>query len=285
MLLQSKRSLFEKQLIYDYIIPIGIVIIALFILFRLVRIARFYYALRYEKLVFNHVYFRLRKLTPVQHSILKKECSFYGKLSNKHKQYFEHRVATFIRVNKFVPKEGLIITDQMKVLIAATAIMLTFGFRKYLLNLVNTIIIYPKSFYSNTNEAYHKGEFNPQLKVIVFSWEDFLHGYKIGDDNLNLGIHEFGHVIHINALHNSDTNSIIFNQKFRELTEYLQKHKLVRENLIASKYFRAYAYTNHYEFFAVLLENFIETPVEFKSQFPRLYANMKQMLNFNYAGY
>ncbi len=32
-------------------------------------------------------------------------------------------------------------------------------------------------------------------------------------------------------------------------------------DLIGSKYFRAYAYTNQYEFFAVLLENFIETPL------------------------
>ena len=108
---------------------------------------------------------------------------------------------------------------------------------------------------------------------------------SIGDDNLNLGIHEFGHAIHLNAARKSDVSSLIFNKGFKSLTEYLQNHESVRKDLIASKYFRAYAYTNYFEFFAVLLENFIETPIEFKSQFPQLYSYMQQMLNFKFAGY
>ena len=140
-------------------------------------------------------------------------------------------------------------------------------------------------YYSKINEMQHKGETNPQLKTIVFSWEDFRKGYQIGNDNLNLGIHEFGHAIHLNAFSASDISSIIFNQGFENLTTYLQNHKRVRERLIATRYFRAYAYTNHFEFFAVLLENFIETPHEFKSQFPKLYDYLKRMLNFNFAHY
>ena len=69
------------------------------------------------------------------------------------------------------------------------------------------------------------------------------------------------------------------------LNNYLQNHEVVRKKLISSRYFREYAYTNQYEFFAVLLENFIETPLEFKTQFPELYRHMKQMLNFKFAGY
>ena len=123
------------------------------------------------------------------------------------------------------------------------------------------------------------------MKAIVFSWKDFKHGYNIGDDNLNLGIHEFGHAIHLNASMNNDVSSLVFSQGFQNLTSYLQKNPTLRENLIASKYFRAYAYTNQFEFFAVLLENFVETPKEFKSQFPHLYGYIKQMLNFKFAGY
>jgi len=43
--------------------------------------------------------------------------------------------------------------------------------------------------------------------------------------------------------------------------------------------------TNQYEFIAVIIENFIETPQEFKSQFPEVYSKVKQMLNFDFAGY
>ncbi len=256
-----------------------------------VVLSRFYiffeqqYALKNKKPFFLNAIIFSKKLSNNQLQILKTEFSFYNSLSIKEQDIFSHRLAAFISSKTFVGREGIKPTDEMKVLIAATAVMLTFGFRNYLIDLIEMIIIYPKAYYSQVNETYHKGETNPHLNAIVFSWEDFKHGYKIGDDNLNLGIHEFGHAIHLNAFRNDDVSSLIFNQGFEDLTNYLQNNETVRKELIASKYFRAYAYTNHFEFFAVLLENFIETQLEFKSQFPELYICMKRMLNFKFAGY
>jgi Mlc titration factor MtfA (ptsG expression regulator) len=45
-------------------------------------------------------------------------------------------------------------------------------------------------------------------------------------------------------------------------------------------YFRLYAYTNQYEFIAVILEYFFETPREFKQKLPELYGMVKKMINF-----
>lgn len=243
------------------------------------------YASKYKKPFFLNATLSKNKLTNNQLKLLEKEFLFYSKLNNKKQSVFRHRLATFIKHKKFIGREDLEPNDKMKVLISATAVMLTFGFRNYLIELVDVILIYPKAYYSEINEVYHKGETNPQMRTIVFSWEDFLKGYHIGDDNLNLGIHEFGHAIHLDAVRNDDVSSLIFKQGFTDLTNFLQHHKMVRQDLIASKYFREYAYTNHYEFFAVLLENFIETPEQFKSQFPRLYNYMRQMLNFKFASY
>jgi len=285
MLLQSEQEIFESLLIYKYIIPIGIIIIGLFILYRLVRVFEFVYASKFKKPIVTHLSLRLKKLTPKQRTVLKNESSFYKKLSGRHQRYFEHRTAKFIKSNEFIGKKELIVTERMKVLIAATAVMLTFGFRKYKIGIIDKVIIYPNTYFSQINEVEHKGEINPKLKVIVFSWKDFEQGYKIGDDNLNLGIHEFGHAVHLNSINNSDISSVIFKKGFMNLTNYLQRNDSVRKDLINSKYFRTYAYTNQFEFFAVLLENFIETPNTFKAQFPRLYNYMKDMLNFNFAGY
>ena len=80
-------------------------------------------------------------------------------------------------------------------------------------------------------------------------------------------------------------SSTIFKDSFKELTELLSSNKPLRDVLIKSKYFRDYAYTNQYEFVAVLIEYFIESPVDFKNQFPRIYSKVRQMLNFNFAGY
>lgn len=270
------------ELVFVIIFFVGI---ASVVLSRLYVYVEQVYALKYYRPFFRNVIIFKKDIDEDQITLLEKEVSFYRNLNKRDKAIFRHRLATFLKQKKFIGREGLVPTDEMKVLIAATAIMLTFGFRNYLIELIDIIVIYPKAYYSQINNTYHKGEINPQLKTMVFSWEDFKKGYHIGDDNLNLGIHEFGHAIHLNAFSSSDVSSLIFNQGFRNLTNFLQHHKIVRQDLIASKYFRTYAYTNHYEFFAVLLENFIETPDDFKSQFPRLYRYMKQMLNFKYAGY
>lgn len=285
MVLKIEQEIRELDVFTYFIVPSIITFIVVFILYRLFKLVQIKYANKYSKPIFNHVYFYKKELAPSHRLILQQEHSFYNKLSEKNQIYFEHRVNVFINNKEFIGKQELIVTEYMKVLIAATATMLTFGFKKHTLNLINKVIIYPESYYSQINETYHKGETNPRLKAIVFSWEDFLHGYEIGNDNLNLGVHEFGHAIHLNATLNNDISSYIFNNGFKNLTSYLQNNEAVRKELIASKYFRAYAYTNHFEFFAVLLENFVETPKDFKSRFPQLYKYMQQMLNFKFAGY
>lgn len=243
------------------------------------------YVMRNRKPFFVHFYIKLKRLTPKQRLILVHEFIFYKRLSNKEQQYFEHRVAAIIKDKTFIGRGNFEITDEVKILISSTAVMLTFGFRDFYIGLIDKIFVYPDAFYSNTNQDYHKGEFNPKLKALVLSWDDFEQGYNIGDDNLNLGIHEFAHAIHLNSIKEKDVSSTLFKDSFKELTSLLSANEILRKELIASKYFRAYAYTNQFEFLAVLIEYFIETPLEFKAQFPSIYVKVKQMLNFEFAGY
>lgn len=266
---------------------LGIFFIAFSIIFiyygiRTIEIA---FVMRKKKPLFIHKYLFLRRLTKKQQSILKQRFSFYKKLNKQQQHYFEHRVASFIKDKDFIGREGLVITDEVKVLVSATAVMLTFGFRDFYIGLINKIFVYPNVFFSNTNKEYHKGEFNPMLRAIVLSWEDFKDGYEINDDNLNLGIHEFAHAIHLNSRKEHDVSSNIFQDSFNELINLLTGNSVLKQKLITYKYFREYAYSNQYEFIAVIIETFIETPQEFRSQFPEVYIKVKQMLNFNFAGY
>lgn len=242
------------------------------------------YAAIYNRPLYAIFYFHKRSLSPEQLDILSNKFSFYKKLDKKHQKYFEHRVASFIKSKSFVGRDGVVISDELMVLISSTACMLTFGFRNYSIDLINHIFIYPKEFYSITNGKYHKGEFNPKLKILVLSWKDFEEGFRDSTSNKNLGIHEFAHAIHLNCLKKRDVNSIIFRSSFDELMEILVEKKL-RKRLIKSHYLRNYAFTDQFEFIAVSIESFIESPKEFKSKFPNIYSKIKQMLNFNFAGY
>ncbi|MGS2725207.1 zinc-dependent peptidase [Psychroserpens sp. BH13MA-6] len=254
-------------------------------------LSRFYvffeeqYAMRMKRPFFVHFYLFKKTLNKSERRVLNQRFGFYQKLNHIQKKRFEHRVARFLSKKEFIGREGFIITAESKVLIAATATMLTFGFRNYNIDLVETIIVYPAAFYSHSNETYHKGELNPKLRALVLSWEDFVHGYDIARDNLNLGIHEFTHAIHINSLQSTDVSALVFKKSFEELTDLLTAEQALRQKLIASRYFRPYAFTNHYEFLAVIVETFIETPDDFKQQFPRIYKKTKEMLNFNFADY
>jgi Mlc titration factor MtfA (ptsG expression regulator) len=243
------------------------------------------FATRNKRPFFVHFYLFKRTLTEEEKHILQRKFGFYQRLNFKEKEQFEHRLATFLKKKQFLGREDLEVTTEMKVFIAATSVMLTFGFRDYRIDLIDKIIIYPSVFYSNSNDAYHKGELNPQLKALVFSWKDFMEGYITENDNINLGIHEFTHAIHLNSLKNKDISSIIFKTAFSELTDLLTSEETLRQKLIASKYFREYAFTNQFEFVAVIVETFIETPDDFKQQFPRIYKKTKEMLNFNFAMY
>lgn len=260
---------------------IAVVFITLYFAYHMIEMV---YVMKYNKPLYDNYYFHLKHLQPNQLNILKSQFSFYNKLEGKYKRYFEHRVASFIEDKTFIGRKGVKIDNEKKVLVSATACMLTFGFRNYYIGLIDRIFIYPDEFYSTSNEKFHKGEFNPQLRALVLSWKDFKEGIENETDKINLGIHEFTHAIHINCLKKRDVSSIIFRSSLNELISIISDKKH-RSKLIESHFLRKYAFTNQFEFLAVSIESFIETPAEFKAKFPLMYNKIKQMLNFNFAEY
>jgi Mlc titration factor MtfA (ptsG expression regulator) len=234
----------------------------------------------FNKPLYLYLYLFPKKLTKNQKLILENEFQFFKKLSNKKKIYFEHRVNRFINHYKFIGKEQIIVTDEMMIMIAGTYIMLTFGMRHYLINKFRAIIIYPTAYFSTSNQQYHKGEFNPIMKAVAFSWKDFVLGHQTTNDNLNLGLHEFAHVLHFHGMKSNDPSAALFFDEFNKVITYFKDEKL-NKMLSVNDYFREYAFENQFEFIAVILEHFFETPKLFKSKYPELYQYVSSMINFN----
>ncbi|QIE60403.1 zinc-dependent peptidase [Rasiella rasia] len=266
-----------------WLAPYAYTIVLLGFGFFLFRVFENWYASNFNKPLFRH-FFVYKKISAAQVTILENEFYFYTLLSAKHKRQFKHRIATFIASKEFVGRDGLVITERMKTLIAAVGCMLSFGRKNYEYSLIKYVLIYPEEFYSEANQAYHKGEFNPRQKALVFSWKDFEFGYRINDDNLNLGIHEFMHAMQLEARKSRDIDATRFSKQFQNILKRLT-HQEVKDKLDETRYFRAYAFTNQYEFMAVLAEYFIESPTDFKDHFPQLYDHTQKLLNFRFAGY
>ena len=247
----------------------------------LFRLFEYGFGFVFGKPLFVHFCLFPKKISSNALHFLNTQFPFYISLSDKKKVYFEHRIACFLGRYEFVSRENFAITEDIKVHVAATFTMLSFGMREYLSEVFDKIIIYPSIYYSRITKQYHKGEFNPNTKTVVFSWEDFQKGFDISSDNLNLGIHEFVHVLHYHGLQSNDSSAMLFSRMYTIINEEVSE-AVLREQLMQSNYFRVYAFTNQYEFLAVILENYFETPLEFKMRFPDLYTKVGLMLNMKY---
>jgi Mlc titration factor MtfA (ptsG expression regulator) len=258
-------------------------VIFIIILYFLFQVFENWYAEKYHRPLFRNILV-FRTLSNAQETILKSQFTFYNTLSKKHKKQFRHRVATFINDKNFVGREGTKITIEMQTLVAAIGCMLSFGRKKYLYGILDTVIIFPKEFYSAVNDAYHKGEFNPRGKALVLSWKHFKEGYQIDNDNYNLGLHEFMHAMHLEAKGGMELDASRFMRHFQHIMRQLSDEEL-KKTLDNTKFFRAYAFTNQYEFMAVLTEYFFESPKELKQYFPVVYDHVNKALNLQVAGF
>ncbi|WP_418263950.1 zinc-dependent peptidase [Flavobacterium faecale] len=141
-----------------------------FLIALLFRVIEPFYMFVFNKPLYLYWYPFPKSISNKQRLILENNFPFYDRLSLKKKKYFEHRLKGFLNRYLFIGKD-IQITDEMRILIGATYVMLTFGLRKYFTGLFSRIIIYPSAYYSSVNSSYHKGEFNPKMKSVVFSWK------------------------------------------------------------------------------------------------------------------
>ncbi|MEW7279848.1 zinc-dependent peptidase [Aquimarina sp. 2201CG1-2-11] len=248
-----------------------------------------YYVLRYLESVYVkykgkpyyvHCYPILKKL-PSHLQLFLDENAFYKILDKKQKKYFAHRAAKFIERTRFVGRDGLVIDDFMRMQVTIMVTQLTFGMRHYQLGYLYTIILYPSSFYSILNKTENLGEFNPRSKALALSWKHFQKGNLHQDKGKSLGIHEITHAIHYNSIKNNDISSEIFYDTFLLLEKHLGSVEL-RKKIVDTKILREYAYTDKFEFIAVLVEVFMESPMKLKNEFPDIYYYVSRMLNFRY---
>ena len=217
------------------------------------------------------------KLAYDYRKVLEKHAFYYQRLSPENKQKFEERVYAFIRSKTFIPRRFKKVTLEMKTLIAASAVQLTFGFDKFEMPHFQKILIYPDAYYSLIRKAYHKGEVNPAARLLVFSWKNFIEGYKDPSDSKNLGLHEMAHVL---KLENKVLKSEV---AFLDPDLYSEWGKIAAQHIERLKrepdlLFRRYAAENEYEFFAVAIEIFFERPFALRAIHSEIYDLLKGLL-------
>ena len=164
--------------------------------------------------------------------------------------------------------EGLELTEEMQVTIAAQASLMLLGVPGFFFDNVKTILVFPKASRRQTDNGWEKSE---QYRAgeawqggpSILSWRDTLRGGRNEDDGQNLVIHEFAHAL--DGLDGEMGGNIMFDDRetsqrwsavvAREYAELCQaKERGIRTVL------DHYGATNEAEFFAVSSESFFEQP-------------------------
>lgn len=232
-----------------------------------------------EAIFQRHSYLRRPRLSAADKVYLEDNFPYYQRLNPNHKDEFVKKLEMVLKGRSFIGRSEIrVITQEMKLLIGATIVMVTFGFRDLRLPHFSKILIYPDTYYSTISKQYHRGEVNPRHGIIVLSWNCFLRGLENETDGENLGIHEIAHALKLENIIKGNDESDFF-----DLSTYMEYKTLALEEIAiinsgSDSFFRSAGGINEHEFFAVALENFFERPHPFFQYNSKLYGTLVRLL-------
>ena len=198
-------------------------------------------------------------------------------------------VRGFVREKHFEGIDGLTITEEIKVIVAAQACMLLLHLDTGPFPRVRSIILYPGTFVPKAPLLDRHVRVEPEQErapllgeslrgVIVLSWESVQQSAVEPRDGHNVVLHEFAHELdqedgYVDGipLLEAPQSTRVWARVLRERFEELQRKTKDGE----SDLLNAYGATNRAEFFAVATELFFERPVEMSNRYPDLYGELK----------
>lgn len=210
--------------------------------------------------------------------IIKEHITYYRQLSETGKHRFVLRSLKIKESITFKGREGFVITDEVKILLSASLAQLTFGFQRPDFPFMKGIVVFPDVFYSRMADNWVKG-LAMGNGVVFLSWADFIKGYENNSDTYNVGLHEFAHMLNMQAGESFYADKRI--SEYYHTWNELSHHLFIKLRNKEEDFFRAYGGTNKSEFFSVCIENFFEVPQQFEKELPELFYHLCYLLKQN----
>jgi Mlc titration factor MtfA (ptsG expression regulator) len=234
-------------------------------------------------------WFRRRRLMrrpfpPEWLGYLETRVPFFRKLSPELRQRCLDMVKVFVWEKEFVSANGFVITDEVRVVVAATAVQLVLHLGLPYYDRLREVIVYPGAFKlpdrtgAVLGEAKHWGQ-------VILSWQSVLNGLNNPRDGRDTAAHEFAHVL------DRADGAFDGTPRLREYSHYRawasvmgeHYHGLREGRRLERKVLDEYGALNEAEFFAVATETFFEKPGEMKERTPELYEEMKRFYGWDPA--
>jgi Mlc titration factor MtfA (ptsG expression regulator) len=237
---------------------------------------------------------RARPFPAAWREILKQRVPYvHGMPADLQLQLKQH-ISVFLSEKAFIGCDGLHITDEIRVTIAAHACLLILNRPSDYYPNLRQILVYPDSFVVERDHTDGIGVSHRARQVlageswsegqVILSWQDTLAGAAVVDDGQNVAIHEFAHQL------DQETGSANGAPVLARTSHYQRwAHVLGEEfgNLQARvtrgapSLFSDYGATNPGEFFAVISEVFFEQPAAMAEEHPALYRELSQFYHLD----
>ena len=221
--------------------------------------------------------------------IIQKRMPYFRQMPADLQLQLKRLIQIFIEEKQFIGCNGVKITDEIKVTVAAQACLLLLNRKTDFYPKLQTILVYPRAFVKKqqskdaagvqfTHRSVLAGE-SWDLGKVVLSWQDTIDGAQIPNDGRNVVIHEFAHQLdqengHANGapILDKGQNYQCWSEVFSTQFEQLQR----QANAGMPSIFDYYGATNPAEFFAVASEVFFEKAQQFYREHPKLYRQLQQ---------
>ena len=241
--------------------------------------------LRYSK---KWVKPKSEKISGKWRTILKREVSFYNRLTKKEKKLFEFKIQEFIANCEIIGSDTLV-TDLDKVLVAASAVIPIFAFPEWKYKNLDTVLIYPDTFNMDFET---EGKDRKILGMVgtgymegkmILSKKALRKGFKNETDKRNTAIHEFVHLIDKMDGSVDGIPKVLLEKQY--VIPWIDMIERKLEEIAKDKSdINPYATTGREEFFAVLSEYFFETPLLLKKKHPQLYEMLEEIFDQDLIG-
>ena len=221
-------------------------------------------------------------------TIIRRNVPWYERLTSSEKQQLQGDIQAFVAEKNFEGCGGLVITDEIKVTIAAYACILLLNRAHEYYPRLHSILVYPNAYPVRVarqgpgnlfveGHEMRAGE-SWRTGAVVLSWNHILHRPDEFHDGRNVVLHEFAHQLDQEKgfangapiLPRTFQYAIwarILGREFQKLSEAAAMN---RPTLLDK-----YGATDPAEFFAVATEYFFEKPHQFKERHPELYGELK----------
>jgi Mlc titration factor MtfA (ptsG expression regulator) len=197
-------------------------------------------------------------------------------------------IQVFIAEKSFEGAGGLVMTDEIRVTIAAQACILLLGREPRFYPGLQAIVVYPRAYLAD--QARHRPDGvvdeSPQARlgeswqqgVLVLSWDDVLRGARELHDGHNVVFHEFAHQLDYESGGAEGVPLLEGRSMYRSWGRVMEREY---ESLIAKlerhvpTFLDSYGAMNPAEFFAVITEFFFEKPRGLRERHSELYGELK----------